>query len=393
MKSLGKRVSLFAAVSVAVLALSGVAGAADWPQFHHDAARTGFNADEGILDASNVSDLSVRWSTAIGGVVVTPPVVAGGKVFAGSDDGKLYALDAESGAVLWTGQTGASIRLAPAVDGGRVYVGSEDAIVYAFPASCSTPCAPLWTATLAGRPTAAPAVIGDAVYVGAGSGASGELWAFDGPSGAVLWRAPLNSSPGGVAVANDVVFASGPFAFPTSCTTPCAPLWIGANGGDGMPAVSDGLLFVDAGFVNNRFNAYPVVCVTPCFPVWVGATNSGQRNSVPAIAEGQVFLNDGTGTLAAFSATGCGLSFCFPTWAVTMGGFVSSPAVANGIVYVGSDSSSGLPGVRAFDVATGAMLASVETGDATLTPAIVDGSVYVSTVGFIAGGRVLQLSL
>ena len=375
-------------IAVAALAFTAAAQATDWPQFHNDAARTGFNSGEVTLDASNVSGLSVRWSTAIGGVVISPAVVAGGKVFAGSDDGNLYALDSETGAVLWKGQTGASIVLTPAVDGSRVYVGSEDANFYAFPVSCSTPCAPLWTTALSGRPTSAPAVSGGVVYVGAGSGAGGELWALDGVSGAVLWRATQDifTSPRGVAVSNDVVLASGsPAAFPTSCTTPCAALWFGQFGGSAPLSVADGVVYADAGFVNNRFNAYPAQCTFLCFPSWIGATNGGSTRNVAAIAYGKVFFSEDSDTLSAFP-TLCSF-FCTPIWTVSTGGFLSSAAVANGVVYVGTDN-----GVRAFDATTGAALATVTTGDATLTPAIADGSLYVSTVGFANGGRVLRLA-
>jgi outer membrane protein assembly factor BamB len=369
------------------LALPSTVMAADWPQFHSDAARTGFAADETSLDPSNVGDLTVRWSTQIAGVIASAVVVAEGSVFAGSDDGRLYALDRRNGTVLWTGETGAGIRHAPAVAGGRVYVGSEDAVFYAFPTSCATPCAPLWTRPLAGRPSSAPAVVGDVVYVGTGSGASGEVLALDGASGTVVWRGELSSSPAGVAVADSVVYASGPVAFPASCATPCAPLWFGSFGGAAPPAVSGGFLYVDAGHVNNRFNAYSTACAFSCFPVWFGATAEGTHRNAAAIADGQVFLAQDQSELSAFPVTGCSF-FCLPTWTVQTGGFLSSAAVANGVVYVGAHDS-----MRAFDAATGIALATVPTGDATLSPAIADGSIYVSTLGFAAGGRVLRLSL
>jgi outer membrane protein assembly factor BamB len=349
--------------------------AADWPQFHFSAERTGFAPSETTLDSTNVSQLGVSWRTTISQAPVSPPVVAGGKVFVGSNDSKVYALDASTGAILWSGSTGASIPFSPAVADGRVYVGSDDASVYAFPVECSTPCAPLWTRQTQGRISAAPAVSNGVVFVGAGQGASGELWALDGSSGNVLWRADQSSSPYGLAVAGDVLFVggSGLFAYPTACSSPCAPLWAGANGGDSMPAVDGGVVYVDKGYVNNGFNAYPVSCTDPCSPLWIGLTDSGTRVTVPAIANGLIYRSDFFGSLSAYPAA-CA-TYCPPNWTLPMPFMVSSAAVANGVVYVGSSDGN----LQALDAVTGQNLATVSVGDPVTSPAIANGAVYLSS--------------
>ena len=62
-------------------------------------------------------------------------------------------------------------------------------------------------------------------------------------------------------------------------------------------------------------------------------TTGGLVNSSPAIANGIVYIGSGDDKLYAFNAT-TGATL----WTGTTGGAVnSSPAVANGIVYVGSD--------------------------------------------------------
>ena len=96
---------------------------------------------------------------------------------------------------------------------------------------------------------------------------------------------------------------------------------------------------------------------------------------------GKVYLPEGDGTLAAFP-TAC-TAFCSPSWTVPLGGFVSDPSVANGVVYVGTDH-----GLRMFDAATGAGLSGIDTGGSTLAPAVVNGAVYASTFDFSAGGTV-----
>jgi outer membrane protein assembly factor BamB len=63
-------------------------------------------------------------------------------------------------------------------------------------------------------------------------------------------------------------------------------------------------------------------------------------------------------------------------WSYTTGAYVvSSPAVANGVVYVGSDDGN----VYALDAKTGANLWSFATGGGASSPAVVDGVVYVGS--------------
>jgi outer membrane protein assembly factor BamB len=371
-----------------VFVMSAQANAADWPQFHFAADRSGFNPAETTLNASNVSELVLSWSRTISAAPVTPPVVADGVVYAGSNDGNVYALNASTGAILWKGAAGVSVPTPPAVAAGRVFVGSDDAKVSAFPTSCSTPCAPVWVTTAAGGISASLAVANDVLYVGSSRVGGGELAALDVATGSVLWQAPLDLAPDGVAVANGIVYASDGgslYAFPASCSTPCAPLWLAQFAG-GLPAVGAGTVFIDAGYVN-FFNAFPATasCSTPCPPLWTAVTNAGTRRA-PAIAGGSVYLSEGDGTLAAFPVS-CSTP-CAPSWTAAVGGFVSDPAVANGVVYVGTDNRLAM-----FNGSTGAQLFSIPTGAGALSPAIVNGTVFVSLFDFTSGGRVNAYAL
>jgi outer membrane protein assembly factor BamB len=392
--SIARRIvlSLVSAAGLALLVASS-AFATDWPQSRFGPEANGLNGSESTLNSSNLSQLALSWRTTVSAppnvAPVSSPVIAGGMVYVGSNDGRLYALNASTGAIAWYGSAGASIPLPPAVEGTRIFAGSDDGKVYAFPTSCSTPCAPLWTTTTSGRISSAPIVSNGVVYVGAGNGAEGDLWALNAGSGAVVWSAHLSGAPVGVAVENGVVYASDGsslFAFPTSCSTPCSYLWLGQSAG-APPAVGSGEVFSDAGFVNDRFNVFPATasCATPCPPLWTGHTNSGSRRPV-AVANGMVFLPEGDGTLAAFP-TQCA-TLCLPSWSVPLGGFVSAPSVANGVVYVGTDGD-----VKTFDASNGTPLPSIATGSTTLSPAIANGVVYVSTFDFTHGGTVSAYAL
>ncbi len=72
------------------------------------------------------------WEYATGGAVYSSPAVADGKVFIGSNDKKVYALDQNTGANLWEYATGSGVRSSPAVADGRVFFGSNDGKVYSF---------------------------------------------------------------------------------------------------------------------------------------------------------------------------------------------------------------------------------------------------------------------
>jgi outer membrane protein assembly factor BamB len=62
-------------------------------------------------------------------------------------------------------------------------------------------------------------------------------------------------------------------------------------------------------------------------------------------------------------------------WSFATGGCANSPAVANGVVYVGSCDGN----VYALDASTGVRLWSFMTGGGTYSPIVADGMVFVSS--------------
>jgi HYR domain len=114
-------------------------------------------------------------------------------------------------------------------------------------------------------------------------------------------------------------------------------------------------------------------------------TNSASART-PAIAGSYLYHAEGDGTLGAYPVS-C-VSFCSPSWTTFIGGFVSDPAVANGVVFVGTDNA-----IEMFNSSTGALISSVSTESTTRSPAVVNGTVYASTFDFTAGGRVSAYGL
>ena len=94
--------------------------------------------------------------------------------------------------------------------------------------------------------------------------------------------------------------------------------------------------------------------------------------SSPAVANGMVYVGSLDDNIYALNATTGAL-----LWSYTTGSIVaSSPAVANGMVYVGSEDDN----VYALNATTGALLWSYTTGAQILSsPAVANGMVYVGS--------------
>jgi len=95
-----------------------------WPVFRHDSGRSGHT------DATVPANLTVKWSTPIGGRL-TQPVVEDGRVYVASiDRHTLHALDARTGKPLWQYTAGGRIDSPPSIYRGRAIFGSRDGWIY-----------------------------------------------------------------------------------------------------------------------------------------------------------------------------------------------------------------------------------------------------------------------
>jgi outer membrane protein assembly factor BamB len=354
----------------------------DWAKFHFDAANSGLNPYENVITPVNVSGLKTAWTAAnplVIGSVGSSPAVAGGVAYIGSPQGNLYAFNAVGAGCsgtpktcqpLWTGTTGQIGISSPAVAGGVVYLAADDGKFYAFsttPSTANCPgtpkaCKPLWTAAIGGSNVSLD-----------------------------------QSSP---VVAGGVVYVSAGstlYAFSTTASTAncsgtppsktCQPLWTAANvSGGSSPAVAGGVVYV-AGLSN--LSAFSTTASTAncsgtppsktCTPLWTGKTFPNGTSS-PAVANGMVYLGSGDGNLYAFSTAGCS-GTCQPLWTGATGfigsGITSSPAVANGTVYIGGADGK----LYAFNAATGAPLWTAANAGSTSSPAVANGVVYVGSNG------------
>jgi outer membrane protein assembly factor BamB len=326
---------------------------------------------------------SPLWTASVGPIGASSPIVSNGVVYVGSNDGNLYAFDAAGStncsgtptvcSPLWSGATGGSVETTPAVSNGVVYVGSHDDDIYAFDATGSTNCS--------GTPT-----VCSPLWTGATGGA-------------------IDSSP---AVANGTLYIGSDdgnlYAFDatgtTNCSgtpTTCSPLWTAATGDAvySSPAVANGVVYVGvegpSGGALDAFDASGVENCTgtpkTCSPLWTGPTPLGIESS-PAVANGIVYV--GESQLYAFDAAGvtnCSGTVCSPLRVVpeSTGFGNSGPSVANGKLYIGSYNS----GFMALDLLQTQVL--VPSNEATLSgwatlDASASGGADVTGVQFVLNG-------
>ena len=382
---------LFCVAGLAMLVAGLTNAESRWPQYGFNARHTLFNPFEQTLNRSNVAELSLRWEYMTGnGTGIAPlsgPALANGVLYIGSyAETTFRALDAETGAIRWI-YSGVNFFSDPAVANGHVYTASLDGNLYAFPTDCMGTCTPSWAVPVGTLGTNSPPTWSKgSIYIG---GYDGYVYAYSGTTGAELWSAqvnqlpfdPLNFAP---AVSADRVFVSGDFgiyAFPSECTTPCAPSWIARTQFSPVaaPTVADG--FVLVGDYQGTIYAFDTATGNLA---WKG-TVAASPHAIAA-AHGIAYVTTGLGELVAFAVAGCGQSVCHPLWTSAPSGLsLFTPTIANGVVYVGAlDFIYTRGDVIAYASACtdGCQpLATLVLGGANETPvAIAGGRVYATTV-------------
>lgn len=350
--------------------LTAVQSRADlWPMFHNDLTHTGYSAST----APNTNE--TLWSYQTNGAVGSSPAIAYGDVFVGSNDKEIYALDAYNGSLIWNFTNG-GVWSSPAVADGKVYFGSDDHTVYALDAFTG---ALIWNynASYAGIDSS-PAVADGIVYVG---GFQDRLTALNASTGALVCWYPTgvlgSSSP---AVDGTNVFVGSIDHSVYAYTTGGTQLWSYRTGGgvQSSPTVAGGKVYIGS----RDYNLYALNESTGV-KIWSYSINPEFMDSTPAVAYDLVFLTDQVEVLALNASTGTQvwnfsnrlivgswnevgvadgkvfavgeLTFTYntvittlnaytgaPMWQYEMGHYIepgqgSSPAIANGVVYVGSN--------------------------------------------------------
>ncbi|MFP4501068.1 MAG: PQQ-binding-like beta-propeller repeat protein [Candidatus Hydrogenedentota bacterium] len=200
-------------VFFALIVLHLPAGAADWPMWRYDAARTAMSPERlpERLDLAWSRQFTPRepcWDDPLNRDLmpydhVFEPVVMGDLMFVGFNDAdKLIALDTETGETVWTHYVDGPVRMPAAARDGSVFFTADDGYLHCLDAATGErrwrfQGAPYDRRILGNRRListwpgrGAPVVVDDVVYFGAGIWPfmGTFLYAVDAATGGLVWR-------------------------------------------------------------------------------------------------------------------------------------------------------------------------------------------------------------
>ncbi|SDR28592.1 outer membrane protein assembly factor BamB family protein [Natronobacterium texcoconense] len=383
-----------------------------WPAFGFDATNVGHSPD-----AVGPTTGEVAWVVDGGTPTMNcSPIVADGTVYtaATGGDGGLFAIDPVSGSVHWEFETDGYASSASGFDGERCYVGTWDHRFHAIDAHTGEE---VWTIEPGHRfGDSSPAVVDGVVYVGSYgdapmvvSGPEDEerfetpaILALEAETGEERWRYDafderdsISSSP---AVAGGTV----------SVVTPTGELLAldAANGterwrrdldahSDSSPAVTGGVVYCPAGRTVDESDVRGGLWALEAEtgePLWSTEIDDVSLRTSPAIADGVVYLAGSTREVCPGLAEDCEPSSSGTLYAIDADtgetqwtadlepDTRSSPAVADGTVYVGNGttvSAIDVDGETNFQVDLGTAEEADDVRYLDSSPAVADGRAYV----------------
>jgi outer membrane protein assembly factor BamB len=253
-----------------------------------------FGSGDGNIYALDAVTGKLKWTYRTGDVVHASPAIANGLLYIGSWDSYFYALDAHTGALVWRFRTGqdtvihnqVGIQSSAAIADGVVYFGCRDAQLYALDARTG---AKKWSFDNQGSwVVSSPAVRDGTVYFGTSD--SRHVWALDAKTGKPVFSLPTRW-----------------YIF-------------------GSPALAGNWLYV--GSWDGTLTA---IDLTTHKPVWVYATDASRANLPPHLTKDGAIDFDGPNVEPFYDEMVAAVEQHF-----TVGSIVSSPVVADHVLYVGS---------------------------------------------------------
>jgi outer membrane protein assembly factor BamB len=405
MNKSGKRKWIFFILLALITVFSLLAPAAvladegEWPQFHNDAANTGYTTSE----APDTDDLA--WESAdIGAVAASSVAVANGKIFVNCGDA-LTCLDESTGVTLWSEPITASSVTgswsSPVYHDGRVFISGAD--VYCFSENGGPV---IWTYDLPQDSCNGGPMVANGMVV-AGDWDGGNYHFIDELYGNNIRTFPVVGYAQGTPA-----YDSGRFYLTSWESVGGNVYCVDADTGEeiwhtrwdhydeepmdwdtcGSPCVADGRVFITTYYFYG-YGELLALNATDGNLEW-GPVEIERTDSTPAYADGKVYV---CGGCYGFSDEG-ERTYCFeaatgnPVWetpvgtepgALDVGNWTCSVAVADGKVFVGKPNHGENPmdfdyqAIYALDAATGSEIWHYDNGGAS--PAVADG--FVFTIG------------
>ncbi len=331
------------------------------------------------------------WTTKTGGSVRSSAAIVENTAYIGSDDGYLYAINLETGELRWRYRLGAPISCPPAVADGRVYVGADDGTLYCLTAEGEKRLATERVGSQRWRYRTNGAIVGSPLVTVSGlavvGSRDGNVYALDAGSGRLVWSyqtgGPVSASPvrseALVTVAvpdrpktghRDIVYcASEDGTVYALGERDGALLWKVATGAPilASPAVSDNLILVgnaaghvlalDTGSGREQWNQ----------------TVGGEIRASLSLAEKRLIV-----PLVSGELVGLDLANGAPTWKAKLPGQIMSTPAAAGThsLFVGSVDGH----LYSVDQRTGRVIGDLATGGpVNSSPAVAHGVLVVGS--------------
>ena len=268
-------------------------------------------------------------------VYLSSPAIWHGAVYFGSGDGYVYALNAKSGALVWQFKTGDVVHASPAIADGNVFIGSWDSYMYALDAATGTE---KWRFKTGVDPDihnqvgiqSSAAVQDGVVYFGC---RDSHMYAVDEQSGQQKWAIDMHGSW----VITSPAVRDGKVYFATSDSGLFyeADAKSGAVGFSlklhGWPTFASPAISGDMVYLGSWAGTLAGIDLTSQKTVWTYRTDAEKRNG-PALTKA-----DGTPNYeAAYASNFYDDIVAGFARMMTAGAILSSPTVANGVIYVGS---------------------------------------------------------
>ncbi len=331
------------------------------------------------------------WSYTTQDSQVSSPAISNGKVYTGGDDGYVYCLDAYNGMLDWKTFVNGDLpytygsfvlKSSPAVVNGIVYVGSLDGKMYALDANTGNI---IWNYTTGGPILSSPAIDSGGVYFTSEEPYSGALYKLDAATGALLWEQQLpyeyqftggTEMIGSPSVANGMVFASADLRtyFGINSVTGAIVWTFRDPGADefivSSPIYVNGQLYIIDKFSMTSINA------TNGKTNWSFFTGD-ELYSSPSYADGKIYMMTSQRHVYILDANNNGSKLASY---LTPSGSWSSPTIANGRLYIGNHNWN----VYCF---------ADQITNIAVSPPVIDGNAPSSTVviGLIAAIVALAL--
>jgi outer membrane protein assembly factor BamB len=351
-----------------------------WLQYHGDSGHSGYTTDNGPSTNNTLWRFSLL---PYGKVEEYSAAVANGSVYFSSVVGNLTCVNAATGATVWNYNTNSFEVSSPAVANGLVYFDCEDGNLYCLNAQTGEL---EWiinsTNTALSIGDAPLAVSNGSVYFTDTwtNGVSGQTYAnitcADAATGELVWgygvAFSISDYETAPTVANGCVyFTDGVGNFDCLNATDGAFVWSNPIGGYDTASVANGYVYYSP--YGGEFCCLNAQTGTSAW----NYTTKGTNYAVPAIANGNVYFGSDDGNFYCLNAQTGTKVWNYSVYSPYGGTYVFTGSVSgNGYVYFGDNSNY----IYCLNAQTGTLVWQYQTGGSVDSlPAIANGVLYVGS--------------